>query len=131
MTFQSEIFHGMFSTIIIIRPCKFMWICNLHDFVYYQFCNDRLNVLLMVNITALVRRALSGCDFFWNLYEVLNWIWVWVELNVVGQNEIIFLINKYYTSALWKKSAPVLSISNAYVQPTVAATMNIHEQMFK
>ena len=41
MTFQAEIFQGMFSTIIIARPCKFD--VNLFS---YQFCNVSLNAIV-------------------------------------------------------------------------------------
>ena len=44
MKFQTEIFQGTFSTIIIIRPCKFNVIRDLLDFVSYQFCNVPLIV---------------------------------------------------------------------------------------
>ena len=48
MKFQTEIYRGMFSTIIIIRPCK----CCVHFviftiFVSYQFCNVPLNIEIL------------------------------------------------------------------------------------
>ena len=39
MNLQTEIFQGIFLTIIIIRPCKFYVNLLSLDFVSYQFCN--------------------------------------------------------------------------------------------
>ena len=91
MTFQTEIFQGMFSTIIIIQPCKVL--CKSAIFtilLFYQFCNVPLSTLAMIKMHTQVSltepdRKSFGTSNFWRVLlqqvpltctsDLINWLY--------------------------------------------------------